>query len=155
MKTTNMLLVLLAGVTGAAMTFAATRSSDVAALPSPAADVRTSWPTVRFAPHRPSATSEPELPAPDRARIEAVGEAVRRAQATITTPAQLRAFLAEQEERARVQGRVSALEIEPALAAIRRVHAGAPSAMTDAIGRFTSRMGRLARATSPDSPSNL
>lgn len=95
--------------------------------------------------HLDESPSAPQAKSPElERRTETVRLAVARAQRDVRTPNDLAKFLDEQEQVARENHKVSAFEIEPAVAAIRRLYSGSPQLAAEAIGKFSNRMAKLA-----------
>ncbi len=79
-----------------------------------------------------------------------VADAVRSAVSSIKTPAQLEEFMTNAERQALSSGRVTAIIVEPVLAAIRSVYSDAPRVAEARTTEFSDRMAALSRRLQPD-----
>jgi hypothetical protein len=100
--------------------------------------------------------SVPEPPRPPRPSgpdlRNAVGDAVAARTSQVRDAAGLSRLLVDLEAAARAKGRVTALEVEPGIAAIRDIYANDPAQYRTHISEFSERMGKLSRSLSPPPP---
>ena len=96
-------------------------------------------------PPRPPKPSGPDL-------RNAVGDAVAARTAQVHDAAGLSRLLVDLEAAARAKGRVTALEVEPGVAAIRDIYAGDPAQYRARMSEFSERMGTLSRSLTPPPP---